>query len=152
MNPFHKFLDHTADVFFVARGNTLVELFEQCALAVEETMVELDKVKPIHKEKIMVEADKVDRLLFDFLDELVFFKDYKQLVFRKFEIKIEEPALVDGQGGKNKGTYSLTCLASGEKIDPLRHNPKVDVKAITMHEFEVIKDNKGWKAQVLVDI
>lgn len=164
MNPFHKFLDHTADVFFVARGNTLVELFEQCALAVEETMVELDKVKPVHKEKILAEADKVDRLLFDFLDELVFFKDYKQLVFRKFEIKIEGPALAgeregkdEGkdnrkQEGKNEGKYSLTCLASGEKIDPLRHNPKVDVKAITMHEFEVIKDNKGWKAQVLVDI
>lgn len=156
MNPFHKFLDHTADVFFVARGNTLVELFEQCALAVEETMVELDKVKPTHKEKILVEADKVDRLLFDFLDELVFFKDYKQLVFRKFAIKIEEPARAGEREakdeGRQEGKYSLTCIASGEKIDPLRHNPKVDVKAITMHEFEVIKDNKGWKAQVLVDI
>jgi SHS2 domain-containing protein len=142
MNPFHKFLDHTADVFFVARGNTLAELFEQCALAVEETMVELDKVKPSQKEKILAEADKIDRLLFDFLDELVFFKDYKQLVFRKFDLTIKE----------EEGKYSLTCLAAGEKIDPLRHNPKVDVKAITMHEFEVVKDNKGWKARVLVDI
>lgn len=162
MNPFHKFLDHTADVFFVARGNTLAELFEQCALAVEETMVELEKVKPTHKEKILAEADKVDRLLFDFLDELVFFKDYKQLVFRKFDLTIKEEVGEEEEMGKGseerkkpdgkKGKYSLTCIASGEKIDPLRHNPKVDVKAITMHEFEVIHDNKGWKAQVLVDI
>ncbi len=147
MKPFHKFLDHTADVFFVARGNTLAELFEQCALAVEETMVDLGPVKPLHKEKILVEADKVDRLLFDFLDELVFFKDYKQLVFRQFDLTIAEPKIAE-QGGM----YSLACIAQGEKIDPLRHNPKVDVKAITMHEFEVIKDAKGWKAQVLVDI
>ncbi len=142
MKPFHKFLDHTADVFFVARGNTLTELFEQCALAVEETMVELNKVKPRQKEKILAEADKVDRLLFDFLDELVFFKDYKQLVFGKFDLTIKE----------EEGKYSLACIAHGEKIDPLRHHPKVDVKAITMHEFEVVKDTKGWKAQVLVDI
>ena len=142
MKPFHKFLDHTADVFFVARGNTLPELFEQCAFAVEETMVNMEKVKQKSQEKILVEADKVDGLLFDFLDELVFFKDYKQLVFSKFDLEIKE----------EPGKYALTCLASGEKIDFARHEPKVDVKAITRHLFEVTHDARGWKAQVLVDI
>ena len=142
MKPFHKFLDHTADVFFVARGSDLKELFEQCALAVEETMVDVKKVKPIVKEKILVESEKVDGLLFDFLDELLFFKDYKQLVFSTFEIDIQE----------QEGKYSLTCLASGEKIDFTRHDPKVDVKAITRHLFEVLHDDRGWKAQVLIDI
>ncbi len=142
MKPFHKFLDHTADVFFVARGNELKELFEQCAFAVEETMVDVKKVKPLVKEKILVESEKVDGLLFDFLDELLFFKDYKQLVFSQFEIDIQE----------QEGKYNLTCLASGEKIDFTRHDPKVDVKAITRHLFEVIHDDRGWKAQVLIDI
>ena len=142
MKPFHKFLDHTADVFFVARGNILKELFEQCALAVEETMVNLEKVKPGHQEKILVEAKKVDGLLFDFLDELLFFKDYKQLVFSRFEIEIKEA----------DGKFELVCTAHGEKIDFSKHEPKVDVKAITRHLFEVKQDEKGWKAQVLIDI
>lgn len=140
--PFHKFLDHTADVFFVAKANTLSELFEQCALAVEETMVDVPKVQPQQKIKILGEDKNIETLLYDFLDELIFFKDYKQLMFSKFEISIEE---------KNE-KYFLTCLASGEKLDLVRHEPKVDVKAVTMHEFEVKKIDKGWQANVILDI
>lgn len=142
MNPFHKFLDHTADVFFVAKADTLPALFNECALAVEETMVEVSKVKLKEKVKILGESEKIESLLFDFLDELLFFKDYRQLVFSKFDIDIKE------SGGK----YSLICYAHGEKIDFSRHEPKVDVKAITMHEFKVEKVKEGWKAQVLIDI
>ncbi|MBI2103187.1 archease [Candidatus Woesearchaeota archaeon] len=140
--PFHKFLDHTADVFFVAKADTLSELFEQCALAVEETMVDITKVVPQQKVKILGEDKNIETLLYDFLDELVFFKDYKQMMFGRFEVSIEE----------KDGKYFLTCLAFGEKLDLARHDPKVDVKAITMHEFEVKKIDKGWQANVIVDI
>jgi len=140
--PFHKFLDHTADVFFVAKANTLPELFEQCGLAVEETMVDLSKVLSKQKIKILGEDKEIDRLLYDFMDELIFFKDYKQLMFCKFEINIEE----------KDGKFVLTCFASGEKLDIARHEPKVDVKAVTMHQFEVKKIDKGWQANVILDI
>ena len=138
----HKFLDHTADVFFVAKAETLPQLFEQCALAVEESMVDVAKVKLKEKVKILAEHEKIDGLLFDFLDELLFFKDYKQLVFGKFDITIEE----------KEGRQHLLCHASGEKIDLTRHDPRVDVKAITMHMFEVKQIENVWKAQVLIDI
>ena len=88
--PFHKFLDHTADVFFVAKAETLPELFNECALAVEETMVDISKVNPKQKVKILGEDIKIEGLLFDFLDELLFYKDAKQLIFSKFEIEIKE--------------------------------------------------------------
>ena len=142
MHPFHKFLDHTADVFFVAKAETLPDLFRECAIAVEETMVNVDLVQPKEKTKILGENTKIDSLLFDFLDELLFFKDYKQLVFSKFEIDIKEESQ----------KYHLTCFAYGEKINFAKHEPKVDVKAITMHEFKVEKVKDGWKAQVLIDI
>ena len=142
MKAFHKFFDHTADVLVVARAETLPELFNQCALAVEETMVDVSKIKPKQKIKILGESKKVDGLLFDFMEELVFFKDYKQLLFSRFEIVITE----------KDGTYNLSCNAHGEKLDVARHDPRVDVKAVTMHEFEVSKDKQGWKAKVLLDI
>lgn len=142
MQPFHKFLDHTADVFFVAKAGTLPQLFEQCALAVEESMVDVAKVRPKQTQKILAEHEKIEGLLFDFLDELIFFKDYKQLMFSKFEITIEE----------KEGKQHLLCFAYGEKLDLTRHDPKVDVKAITMHLFEVKQVENGWKAQVLIDI
>jgi len=142
MKPFHKFLDHTADVLFVAKAETLNELFKECAFAVEETMVDITKVKTKEKIRILGEEAKIDRLLFDFIDELIFFKDYKQLVFSKFEIEV-----------KSKGDlYTLTCIAHGEKIDFTRHDPKVDIKAVTMHTFKVEQVKGAWKAQVLLDI
>ena len=58
MKAFHKFFDHTADVLFVARAETLPELFNQCALAVEETMVDVSKIKPKQKIKILGESKK----------------------------------------------------------------------------------------------
>lgn len=142
MKSFHKFFDHTADVLFVARGDTLPELFRECALATEETMVDVSSIKEKQKIKILVENKDVEGLLHDFLDELVFFKDYKQLLFSKFEITIEE----------KKDGFNLACTASGEKLDITRHDPRVDVKAVTRHEFEVVKDKQGWKAKVLLDI
>ncbi len=142
MKPFHKFFDHTADVLFVARADTLPQLFEQCALATEETMVDVSKVKAKQKVKILAESKDVEGLLYDFLEEIVFFKDYKQLLFSKFEIAITE----------GDGAYHLSCNAYGDKLDVARHDPRVDVKAVTRHEFEVVKDKQSWKAKVLLDI
>ncbi len=142
--PFHKFLDHTADVFFVAKAATLAELFNECALAVEETMVDITKVKAKQKVKILGEDTKIEGLLFDFLDEMLFYKDAKQLIFSKFEIEIRE--------SQDPHKFELTCFAYGEKLDMIRHEPRVDVKAITMHEFSVEQLPEGWKAKVLIDI
>ena len=142
MKPSYEFIDHTADVLFKAYGNTLPELFEQCALALEETQVDISLIEQKETIEITGKNSKIDRLLFDFLDDLVFHKDADLLIFNKFEIEIE----------KNEGEFVLSCKATGDKLDHKKHDPKVDVKAITMHLFEVIKKEDGWEAQVLVDI
>ena len=142
MKPSYIFIDHTADVLFKAVGNTLPELFEQCALATEDTQVDVTKIE--HKETITITGKNktIDRLLFDFLDDLVYHKDADLLIFNKFDIKIEE---------KN-GEYTLNCEATGEKLSHKKHDPKVDVKAVTMHLFDVNKIEDGWEAQVILDI
>ena len=105
-------------------------------------MVYIKEVKQKKKIKILGEEKKIDDLLFNFLDDLIFFKDYKQIVFSKFDIDIKE----------KDGSLNLTCFASGEQVDFTRHDPKVDVKAVTMHLFKVEQVKDAWKAQVLLDI
>lgn len=139
---YYKYLEHTADVLFQAEGKTLEELFAQCGLAVEDAQVNIRKVKKTKKKIIKEKNNTVEKLLFDFLDDLLFYKDSEQLVFSKFEMKIK----------KKVDCYELACDAYGEKLNPDKHEFKVDVKAITMHMFEVKKTEKGWKAQVLIDI
>lgn len=142
MKPFYKFIEHTADVLFQAQAGSLAELFVQCALALEDTQVNIKKIKAKEKLEIKVEGKNQEDLLFEFLDDLIFYKDVELLIFNKFDILIEE------KGGK----YILNCTAQGEKLDPKKHEPKVDVKAITMHLFEVKKIKDGWQARVLLDV
>jgi|SRR3989339_1122969 len=144
MKSYHKFLDHTADALFMAEADTLSELFEQCALAVQEVMINPLKVQAQQKVEITGENKNIENLLFDFLDDLIYHKDAEQLVFSHFEVKIEE---------KEGEVFQLKCIAFGEKINPEKHEPKVDIKAITMHMFEVKRTETGtWQAQVLVDV
>jgi len=142
MKAHHTFIDHTADVLFEAEAPTLEELFEQCAIALEETQVDVSSIKGNKEITITGKNKKIDQLLFDFLDDLVFHKDADLLIFNTFKIKINQTS--DG--------YKLECKAKGDILDYKKHHPKVDVKAITMHMFEVKKIAGGWKAKVLVDI
>ncbi|MDP3990567.1 MAG: archease [archaeon] len=142
MKAHYTFIDHTADVLFEAEAPTLEGLFEQCALALEETQVDISSIKGNQEITITGKNKTIDKLLFDFLDDLVFHKDADLLIFNKFKIKITE--ITDG--------YELECKAKGDILDHKKHGPKVDVKAITMHMFEVKKIRGGWRAKVLIDI
>lgn len=142
MKASRKYIEHTADILFEAEAATLGELFEQCALAVEESQIELDNVEAKDEKVITGKNKDVERLLFDFLDDLLYHKDADQMIFSEFDVKVEE----------KDGEYAMECKALGEKLNPKKHEQKVDVKAITMHMFKVEKTDKGWKAKVLIDI
>jgi SHS2 domain-containing protein len=43
-------------------------------------------------------------------------------------------------------------MACGEKLDPDRHHPRVDVKAVTLHRFSLQQGEHGWEASVILDI
>lgn len=142
MQPSYTFIDHTADVLFEAQAPNLNQLFEQCALALEDTQINLSQVEPLEAVHITGENEKLDYLLFDFLDDLVYYKDAENLLFSKFTITVK----------KIGDLYTLSCRAKGEKINRDKHELKVDVKAITMHLFEVKEVEQGFTARVLVDI
>ncbi|MBS3124208.1 archease [Candidatus Woesearchaeota archaeon] len=142
MQPSYQFIDHTADILFQAEGNTPSELFEQCALALENSQVDLSKIEPVIKKEWKATNHRIDSMLFDFLDDLLFFKDTEQLLFCKFQIDVQE----------KEGEFFMTVSAWGENLNIEKHQPKVDVKAITMHMFEVKKTDIGWWAKVLIDI
>lgn len=138
-----KFLEDIAiaDVAFEASGKNLEQLFESAALATTQVMVELKTISRDVSKPITIKAKDVDKLLRDFLDEIIFIKDSDLLVFAKFDIKI-----------KKNGSYELKANAYGEKLDMKKHKFGVDVKATTMHMFEVKKEATGWKARVILDI
>ena len=92
-----------ADIAFDATGKTLPQLFNSCALATTEVMVRnIKDVREKVKREIVVESDTVELLLFNFLQEIIYYKDADMLLFGKYDIKISEDK-------KNK-KFTLNCF------------------------------------------
>lgn len=131
----------TADLAFEAEAVSLEQLFEEAAKALTDAMVDIKGIKPRKKRTIRLVENSVERLLYSWLEELVFVKDAELLLFSKYQIRI---------AGKD-GKYHLEAAAYGEKLKQ-KHEQKIDVKAITLHMFEVKQKGPNWFARVVVDI
>ena len=133
-----------ADIAFVARGDSLPSLFESAARALTEVMVDRKTVVGRVVRSVEVRSPTIDRLLYDFLTELIVIKDVDSLLFKDFKLSIVS-------GRENR----LNCEMRGEEIDRERHALRNDVKAVTMHMFAVRKaKGRGgrWEATVVLDI
>lgn len=141
----YEFLEDIAiaDIAFRAWGKDLEELFKAAGDATLNTMIDnLDAIEPKETRSFSLENDELDLLLFNFLQELVYYKDSEQLLLRAQQVEFEE---------KN-ALYQLSAVTTGEKLDPSRHQQRVDVKAVTLHRFQLEKTNDGWTAMVILDI
>jgi SHS2 domain-containing protein len=137
------FLDDiaTSDAAIEARGDTLEELFRVSAKATFEVMVDTKDVQPEIKKELHLENQEIDKLLFDWLAEIIYLKDSEFMVFSKFDIEI-----------KKNSNYLLNATIFGEEINQSRHELRCDVKAITYHLFDVSKKEGRWTARFILDI
>jgi len=141
----YKYLEEVAiaDVAFEAQGKTLDELFESSGFAITNAMIkDLSKIEQKVEKSFEVEAEDVEMLLFNFLQELIFYKDAERLLFNKFDLDIVQ---------KEDG-WLLSVNACGEEIDREKHELLADVKAVALHNFKVEETAKGWRASVIVDV
>jgi len=132
------FDEHTADVKFHAKGESIEDLFESSALALFEAMVDTSKVEPKEERIIEIEGwgKELTEILYDFLTELIIIFEVEKLVFSRFDVNFEN--------------NRLKARCWGEKIDVEKHEFRGDVKAVTFHELTVEKEN-GYTATVVLD-
>ena len=145
MTPPYRYLEEiaTADVAFEAWGATREEAFLAAADATLNTMVEeIGTVAPLERHVFSLAADSLDLLLFELLQELVYYKDAERLLLRVHDLRIEEV----GSG------FRLHANAIGETIDRGRHPLLADVKAVTLHRLSMEKTPSGWRAVVVLDV
>ncbi len=141
----YRFLEDVAiaDVAFEARGKTLAELFSNAALAVTNTMVRDVKTVALQvAKKIDLEADDPEMLLYRFLQELVYYKDAELLLFSGYDLDIRQ----------DTGKWRLHAEVRGEELSQERHELGADVKAVSLHNFNVRKSAQGWQADVILDV
>ncbi len=132
----------TSDVAFEAWGNTIEELFVAASDATMNVMVEdINTISDKTRRSLRVENPNIDMLLFQLLQELIFYKDADQLLLRIQKVSVQH----------KKNHYELTAEAYGEGLNMDKHELLADVKAVTLHRFKVEPDDRGWRATVILD-
>jgi SHS2 domain-containing protein len=138
VTPAYETFEHEADVGIRGFGKTAKEAFENAAAALYSVMVKIEAVTPREERHITVSAPDQELLLVEWLNALLSLSDIERMVFSRFVVTME-------------GTH-LQGTAWGEKLDRMRHEPKVEVKGATYHLLKVHKDGDRYVAQCVVDV
>lgn len=137
--PHWEHFDHPSDIGLRGIGATPAMAFEQAALALTAVGVEPGRVAPVSPVQIVCESSALDLLLVDWLSAVLLEMGRRQMLFSKFEVRLDR--------------LRLKAKAWGEPIDSVRHEPSVEVKGVTFNELSVRQETSGeWVAECIVDV
>jgi SHS2 domain-containing protein len=132
-------LDHTADIGIIVYGENLKALFENAGKAFFHLITDLRKVRRRIERRIDIGGESLDRLMVDWLSELLYLHDVENLLFKGFKVE-------------SVGESGLKAVVRGETFQEGLHVIKTEVKAVTYHQIEVGKKNGSWRAQIIFDL
>ncbi|SFM50961.1 archease [Thermodesulforhabdus norvegica] len=136
-----------ADQAFRAWGNAMEELFRSAVDALLGVMVsDPDLIYPEKKRNLSLREESPEFLLYQLLREIIYLKDSEHLLLR---IGTDTRDLLIRQ---EKDGWFLDCNLLGQNLNAYRGEFLVDVKAVTLHRFSLMKTDRGWEATVVVDI
>lgn len=135
----YETFDHTADIGLRILTPELPSLFVEAGQALFSMIVpDLDSVAGQQTVEVEVAGNQLDYLLFDWLNELLYLFESRQLLLSQFDVQMTD-------GG-------LRAQCRGETMDPDRHRLEHEVKAITYHGLKLQRQDDGYLAEVIVDI
>ncbi len=141
--PRYEFLPHTTDAYIQSVGPTFEEALENAGLALFDTMCNLASIS--HKVVHDVEADGGDEveLLYDWLDTLLLKFELDGKVYSKFHVTLLKTA---------SNTLHLIAKAYGESYNRQLHGSKVEVKGVTLHKMEVVREGNSVILRFILDL
>jgi len=141
----YRFIEEeaTADIAFEVWEADLALLFRDSADALIKVMIDNpDDIELKESRDIELDNDQLDLLLYNFLEQFIYYKDRDQLLLRPNEVRLQQIS----------DKWQLHTIAMGERIDGVRHHLVVDVKAVTLHDFILENIAGQWRAHVILDI
>ncbi|MFC1592571.1 archease [Candidatus Omnitrophota bacterium] len=141
----YEIIDHTADVGIKVYGKGLEELFINAAQAMFEVMLGEGNKKSLFKKQELKKfflhknASGIEDVFIAWMGELLYLFYSEGLIMEKADIQ-----KLDSQ--------SILADVSGTIFNPESHRIQTEIKAVTYHELEVQKTDKGYQAQIIFDI
>ncbi len=134
----YEYFEVTADIGFKAFGNDINEAFENASIAMFNIITDTRDVRAEKEIEFEITSEDEVSLLYDYLEELLFFHEVEFMLFSSFHIQIDE-------------NLHLKAIIRGEEIDWSRHERKTEIKAITFHKMEV-KNTCPVELRAIVDL
>jgi SHS2 domain-containing protein len=126
-------------------GDTLDALFREAALAFTDTITDLGAVEATSPQLIQIASPTIDDLLVDWLEELLYRFEVRNLLVADVDVRIVEVPRT-GAGWRLEG------ILQGETADSTRHRIKVLIKGITYHQLEIQRVGGHWETSLVFDI
>ena len=123
-----EYFEVTADIGFKAYGKNLKEAFENAGLAIFNIISDTNNIEPAKEISFEVTSEDNVSMLYDYLEELLFYHEVEFMLFSEFDVEILD-------------NYSLRATIKGEEINWEKHERKSEIKAITFHKMELKRSN-----------
>ena len=139
MKPY-EYLEHTADMGLLVRGQSLSELLKNAAQGLFETIAVVDTIDETETIEIQLTAESVEELFVAWLDELIFRHETEEIFFKRADIHWCSET-------------EMSAAVYGELVNFDKHEVYTEIKSTTYHQLEVLqKPNGSWRAQVIFDL
>jgi SHS2 domain-containing protein len=140
----YRFLEDIAlaDIGFEAEGESVEEVFRGATQAILETMANPSSVSGGWEREIERSDADSSALLFDWLSEVVYWKDAAGVVFR------EAPLTLTREGD----VWQLRARLIGASVDQQTQELHADVKGVTKHLYELKQTGGCWRVRVVLDV
>jgi SHS2 domain-containing protein len=130
-------LEHTADIRLKITSPSLESLFAETAMV----MMKIIYGDPRHgrEERVVaIQAEDKEKLLMDFLSELLFISEVDYLVFSSLTVNISG--------------NSLRAVLKGEPFDPEKHRGGTEIKGISYSGLKIVKGDEGYVLDIIFDV
>ncbi len=135
----YRLIDHTADFGIRVFGPDLPGLFANAAHAVFDLIAETDHPAGAESVEVAAAGDDWPDLMVDWLREVLYLWNGRELLLARTEIRILEP-------------YRVAARLRADPYEPDRHRLKNEIKAVTYHGIAVGPAGNGWEARVILDV
>jgi len=139
-----RFLEEIAlaDIAFEAEGESVEEVCRGATQALLESMANPVTVSGGWERVIERSDADPSMLLFDWLSEVVYWKDAAGVVFQ------EAPLTLTREGD----VWLLRAHLIGAPVDQQAQELHADVKGVTKHLYELKQTGSCWKVRVVLDV
>ncbi len=139
----YRSLEHVTDAFIEAWGPSFEVALCQAGLGLMDTMVDTERISHIVSETLEVEGHDELELVYNWLEELLLALEIRRRVFREFKI-----SPIESRGEM----LHLRADARGDTYDPSVHGSKIEVKGVTYHLMEVLRESGMVRIKFLLDL